>query len=218
LQAVIFANGEFTDSKSIQTAIKTADMVIAADGGARHCQALQIRPDVLLGDFDSLTREEVEEMASNGTQVIRHPSRKDYTDLELALQYAQDAGVNEVLVLAALGMRWDQTLANLLLPASQAFSGLVIRLLDGEQEVNLLKGGQTINLQGQPGDTVSLIPLCSDSQGITTGGLEYALENGTLLFGSTRGISNQLTSQTGWVSMERGLLAISIIHHNSKET
>jgi thiamine pyrophosphokinase len=218
LQAVIFANGEFTDSKSIQTAIKTADMVIAADGGARHCQALQIRPDVLLGDFDSLTREEVEEMASNGTQVIRHPSRKDYTDLELALQYAQDAGVNEVLVLAALGMRWDQTLANLLLPASQAFSGLVIRLLDGEQEVNLLKGGQTINLQGQPGDTVSLIPLCSDSQGITTGGLEYALEDGTLLFGSTRGISNQLTSQTGWVSMERGLLAISIIHHNSKET
>ena len=72
-----------------------------------------------------------------------------------------------------LGARWDQTLANLLLPASEVFSGVHIRLLDGLQEVFLLRAGESAEVTGSPGDTVSLIPLGGDAQGVTTDGLEY---------------------------------------------
>ncbi len=81
-----------------------------------------------------------------------HPARKDFTDLELALRHARSTwGRKRSSSWAGLGARWDQTLANLLLPAAEAFAGVHIRLLDGAQEVFLLRGGETAAGDGQPG-------------------------------------------------------------------
>jgi thiamine pyrophosphokinase len=215
LSTVIFANGVFHESDRVREAVASASFIIAADGGSRHCFSMGVRPDAAIGDFDSLSPEELERLEALGTEVIRHPARKDYTDLELALQYAVGKGAQEVLVLAALGKRWDQTLANLLLPASNAFTGVVIRLLDGEQEVNLIRSGQELALHGRSGDTVSLIPLWGDAGGITTQGLEYPLDDEVLTFGSTRGISNVMTGETAQVHLKSGLLAAVLIHGGS---
>jgi thiamine pyrophosphokinase len=212
LSTVIFANGVFHPSDRIREAVSHADRIIAADGGTRHCLEMGILPHVAVGDFDSLTPEDLALLQSQGVKLVRHPARKDFTDLELALQYAIEQGAQEIQVLAALGKRWDQTLANLLLPASQVFSQAVIRLLDGEQEVNLIRSGQELALHGHPGDTVSLIPLWGDATGITTRGLEYPLDNETLYFGSTRGISNVLVGETAQVLLGQGLLAAVLIH------
>jgi thiamine pyrophosphokinase len=75
-------------------------------------------------------------------------------------------------------------------------------------------------LDGKPGDTVSLIPLGGDTEGITTQWLEYPLEDETLYFGSTRGISNVLLDENATVFIKKGLLLCIIIHNtisNSKE-
>jgi thiamine pyrophosphokinase len=212
MRAVIFANGNIGQRKSLPGLLKPDDLLIAADGGARHLQTLGLTPDAVLGDFDSLGDGELNALEAAGIKIYRYPLRKDFTDLELALQFAQSAGADEALLLGALGNRWDQTLANLLLPASAAYSNLRIRLVDGNQEISLIQAGQTAELTGKPGDTVSLIPLAGDAGGVTTQGLEYPLNRETLVFGSTRGVSNTLLDDRSIVSLESGNLMCVLIH------
>jgi len=213
-RAVIFANGVLDHPESARHALRPDDLVIAADGGARHCRQLGLQPAILIGDFDSLDESELAFLQAGGTEVIRHPQRKDYTDLELALRHAHSIGIENVLVFAALGRRWDQTLANLLLPAASDLVGMSIRLEDGPQEVMLLRGPGQLRLQGQSGDTVSLIPLGGDAQGVSTDGLEYPLLGETLYFGATRSLSNVLLGELAEVGLREGLLLCVVIHQD----
>ncbi len=215
-RAVIFANGVMTDPEATLAAIHPNDLIIAADGGLRHCQELGLTPAVLIGDFDSLDKAELAKMETSGAEIIHHPTRKDFTDLELALQHAHALGVTDIIVVAALGARWDQTLANLLLPAHPGLDDVHIRLVDGTQEIMLVRGGASssgLEINGRPGDIVSLIPLGGDANGITTHGLEYPLTDGALFFGATRGISNVLLGETASVHLEQGLLLCIVIHN-----
>lgn len=214
MRAVIFANGRLTRPIILQP----DDLIIAADGGSHHCLGLGIRPQVVIGDLDSVRNDELEVLSALGTEIITYPARKDFTDLELALMEAQKRGADRVLLLAALGARWDQSLANILLPA--AMPGLRISMVDGLQEIHFIHPGETLEITGQTGDIVSLIPLGGDAHGITTHGLEYPLFSETLHLGSTRGISNVLlagTSAAGKasVTLNAGLLLCAVIHQEA---
>jgi thiamine pyrophosphokinase len=206
LRAIIFANGELNHPESAGALIRDGDFIIAADGGSHHCARLGITPHLVVGDFDSIKQSELNTLEASGARLVRYDPRKDYTDLELALEHARQNGATQALVFGALGARWDQTLANLLLPAARTLSGLEIRLLDGEQEITLLRGGETCRLEGLPGDTLSLIPLTLEARGVLTQGLEYPLRRETLYLGATRGVSNVLVERQASVSLEEGLL------------
>jgi len=208
LRAVIFANGGYTHLYPLLP----DDLIIAADGGARYCLELGLIPHLVVGDFDSLDPASLQMLEQAGVELLRYPERKDFTDLELALQQSRQRGADEILVLAALGGRWDQTLANLLMPASQTLCCTRVTLIDGKQEIHILRDGERLELHGSTGDTVSLIPIKGDSIGVSTHGLEYPLVCETLFFGSTRGVSNVLLEEPAWVSLQNGLLMCVLIH------
>jgi thiamine pyrophosphokinase len=168
---------------------------------------------VVVGDFDSLDPRTLEQLSSAGSELVQYSIRKDFTDLELALQLAVRRGAQEILVLAALGGRWDQTLANLLLPAAASMAGIRIRLLDSGQEIILAHPGETLQIIGLPGDIVSLIPLTGDAHQITTHGLEYPLQGESLSFGSTRGISNVLLDENATIYLGQGILMVIVFHN-----
>jgi thiamine pyrophosphokinase len=164
---------------------------------------------VLIGDLDSVSPDARARLQAAGAEVCVYPSRKDETDLELALRHAvaraYPAGdVDEILVLGALGGRWDQTLANVLLLAEPAFRTCPVRLCDDRQALFLAPAA----FAGAPGDIVSLIPLRGDAHGVTTHGLEYSLADGTLRHGSTLGISNVMTAAEASVTVREGLVLI----------
>jgi thiamine pyrophosphokinase len=213
---VIFANGQLSRPITLQP----DDLIIAADGGSHHCLQYGIRPQVVIGDLDSVSEDDLEKLSRLGAEIITYPARKDFTDLELALLEAQRRGADRVLLLAALGERWDQSLANIMLPA--AFPDLHISLVDGQQELHFIHAGETLEITGRAGDTVSLIPLGGDAQGITTHGLEYPLYSETLRLGSTRGISNVMLEQASSTEAARitlgaGRLLCAVIHHSKKQ-
>jgi thiamine pyrophosphokinase len=228
LRALVFANGCLRISRAISQhiALHPEDIVIAADGGAHHCLTLGIRPRFVIGDLDSLGKEDLSQLRAQGSEIIQHPRRKDYTDLELSLRYAQKLGVAEILILGALGERWDQTIANILLPAvlspcadhTTTERPPRITILDGNQELFFLRGGDQLEIRGQPGDVVSLIPVADHAHGVTTQNLEYPLDADNLLFGSTLGISNILLGEHGSVSFIKGLMLCVVIHQDSPQT
>ena len=218
MRAIIFANGEFPDPQSTKDLLRSiggdAVIIIAADGGTHHALAASVTPDVVIGDLDSLSPEVQTRVEAAGAQIVRFSPRKDETDLELALLYAVHSGATEIVILAALGGRLDQTLANVLLLTLPELRGLDVRIVEGAQEAFLIQGETTIT--GQPGDTVSLIPLGGDAEGVTTDGLEWPLDKDVLRFGPARGVSNVLKSNQAHVSVRRGSLLCVVMHKSGK--
>src|SRR5512145_2027801 len=115
MRAIIFANGDASDPEIIRQWTAQADLIIAADGGTRHALSAGLMPHVVIGDLDSLDEADRAQLARSGVQLIVYPAHKDYTDLELALRYVSNQHATEIVIFSALGGRWDQSLANLML-------------------------------------------------------------------------------------------------------
>lgn len=169
---------------------------------------LGFTPHVVVGDLDSLSQADLDAFKENHTQLVLYPRDKDQTDLELALRYALDSGAGEILLIGLLGGRLDQTLANMLLLSLPDWGEARLAILEGPDTAHFLRGGNSLELQGQVGDPVSLIPLSPTASGVTTKGLRWALQDADLQFGSTLGISNEMVEPGSMVSIETGNLLV----------
>jgi thiamine pyrophosphokinase len=210
MRAIIFANGIITNWPAGFELSSAADLIIAADGGTRNCLAWNVTPHVVIGDMDSIDPDILTDLGSRGVEIKRHPPRKDETDLELALKEALDHKASEIVILGALGKRWDMSLANALLLAAPFLKSIKTRILDDRQEIICLRGRQKAKFDGRPGDMLSLSSLQGPAGGITLSGLEYPLKNATLPIGSTRGISNVFAGSTAEVEIASGYLLVCI--------
>lgn len=209
---MIFANGDLQNPAKIKQMATQAKQIFAADGGLVHVQALGLIPNLLIGDLDSVTPEQVRWAEEQGAEVRRFPPDKDETDLELALMAAAETGTSRILIVAALGGRLDQTLSNIFLLNLPALANMDVRIDDGQQEVILVR--ESIDLIGQEGETVSLLPLSPIVRGITTTGLKYPLEDASMIFYHSRGISNQMTGDKARIEFQSGIL---ICMHERKD-
>lgn len=209
MRAVIFAAGDLPSPEAARQVLRPDDWILAADGGARHCRALGIQPAVVIGDLDSIRPEDSAILRHAGSEFLAHPARKDETDLELAVQHAIRGGATDILVLGAFGGRWDHTLANLMLSAHPSLRSIPLAFTDGQQRAWRIVGETEV--EGEPGDWVSLIPIGGDALGVSTSGLEYPLDDGTLRMGSSLGVSNTLLERRARVSVREGCVLLFLV-------
>jgi thiamine pyrophosphokinase len=208
-RVVVLANGEIDDYAILRARLAEWDdlQTIAADGGSRHAARLDLRIDTVVGDLDSLDPELRASLDAAGARLEVHSTHKDETDLELALIDATQRGAEQIIVLGALGGRLDMTLANVLLLLHPELAATHIELWNGSQTAWLIRPPGD-NIAGAPGDTLSLIPLTGDAEGVITQGLEYPLNDERLAFGKARGISNVFTAGRVHVSLRSGILMV----------
>jgi len=205
VHAVVVAGGELVLSARIARAVQSADLLIAADSGARHLPALGRSADVLIGDFDSF--DPAGAPGAETAEVVRFPSAKDQTDLHLAVREAVRRGATAVTVLAALrGSRLDHGAANVLLLSAAEFAAIDLRALDGLDELRAVR--TSAEIAGAPGDLVTLLALTQRAAGVTTEGLLYPLREAPLRRGDSRGVSNVLLGAHGAVRLRRGMLLL----------
>lgn len=193
MRAVIIGSGSISDCEYIKSKLNEDDYVICADGGYDHAVRLGVEPDILIGDFDSVSE------LPKASEKIEYPARKDFTDGELAVKYAVEHGFDEVLMLGMTGDRADHTITDILL-LTQCKSGCVI---DDNNEIYLLRDSVTV--YGNAGDTVSIVPVGGDVCGVTTKNLEYPLCDETLYFGESRGVSNVMTAELCTITAKSGM-------------
>lgn len=187
--------------------IKAGDLLIGADSGARFLISQGLRPDIAIGDFDSVSAEELAIIRSSSGQTIAcDPVDKDYTDTEMAVRLSLDMQPSELVLLGALGTRFDHSLANVHLLALAAKQNIRATIIDEHNKITLATEQIMIKKQGYP--NVSLLPLSMQVKGITLTGFQYPLTDATLTIGQSLGISNVLTAPTGTIQLSEGLLLI----------
>ena len=203
-EVVVVVSGGEAPSRAAASAVPAGSTILVADRGLEHAQALGLEVAVAVGDFDSASPEAVHAAERAGVRIERHAAEKDETDLELALDAAIDLWPARILVLAGRGGRLDHELASLLLLCSEKYASAQIDALVGEALVHVVRG--TRELEGVPGELVTLLPALGAAEGVRTDGLAYQLEGETLAPGSTRGVSNVFVESTARVALERGVL------------
>ncbi len=210
-RALIFANGPFKEVKLAVSFFRQGDLIIAADGGARHALTAGLTPALVVGDMDSIDTTTRQRVESSGAQLMIYPQRKDATDLELALGEARQGGAAELFIFGAMGGRPDHSLANLQLAASPAWRHQSVRVFGDGAEIRVLHGGETLDIEGPSGMTVGLIPARKAAEGVVTEGLEYPLSGETLEATRSRGVSNHLLEKRARVKLTSGTLWVVLI-------
>lgn len=200
--ALVFAGGDPLPPELAKRLPGPDALVVAADSGLEHANALGRRVDLVVGDFDSADPNAVAAAEAAGTEVERHPVAKDQTDLELALSAARARGATRIVVVGGYGGRLDHFLANALALAVPAADGVAVEWVTGEALVTVVRSEADIS--GTPGDLLSLLAVGGPARGVRTKGLRYPLTGEDLAPGSTRGVSNELTEPVAHVSVEAG--------------
>ncbi len=205
--AAILVGGQLEITATVRKRARETNLVIAADGGARHAKTLNLKLDLWVGDFDSS-----EGLAFPGVPRLEFNPDKDSTDFELAIQAAKDAGATRATVFGAFGGRFDHTLAIALSAAKNALEGFEIVLESGFETGWILTPHQKLELNLHQNQTFSLLALSPTVTGLNITGAKWNLENATLGFGTGFGISN-LAFGTVNLKLETGL-ALVIAQHN----
>lgn len=187
----------------------SAQLLIAADGGALALETWGLLPHLVVGDLDSLGDERAALLAARGATVKRFPVAKDQSDLELALRDALESGADDVVLLGIFGgARLDHALVNATLLADPAYRGRGVRAVFGDTQVRALHASDEIHLRGPVGSIVTIISLRGDATDVRSRGLRYRLNGDTLLFGKSLGLSNVVESLPASVSLGNGVALV----------
>jgi thiamine pyrophosphokinase len=175
-------------------------------------------PDVVVGDFDSLAAADRARLESLGVELRVAASDKDESDMELCLLTALERGAAAVTVLGALGVvRPEHSVANLLLLADPRLDGVEVVIAGRGSRITRIgtaaDPGRAV-IEGEAGDFVSLFPLESAVEGVTTTGLRFRLAEETLPLGPARGLSNELIAERARVETRRGRLLVIHTHRS----
>jgi len=202
--AIIFVNGELNHPQKVRQFLHKNDYLIAVDGGLRHLIALNLMPDLVVGDLDSITPEMFKFIESNQIPKLQLDIHKNETDLEIAIQTAFELDYKDIILIGAIGNRVDHTLENIFILAKPVWENINFTITDGTQDIFLIRSEKTF--PGNINDIVSLIPLTAIVSGVMTEGLYYPLNHEDLFRENARGISNLMVSNEAMVQIKSGIL------------
>lgn len=189
--------------------IDEQDILIGADSGALFLLQNGMRMDCAVGDFDSVTAHELQRIQNHcGEFLTFDPVLKNWTDMELAVDWAIENGADKIILYGAVGTRFDHSLANVHLLSRAADRHIPCIIEDEYNRISLVTPHKPLHIQKSRFSYVSLVPQTERVTGVTLQGMMYPLQDAELEVGSTLGISNKLVEQTGIVSIHRGRLLV----------
>ena len=175
--------------------------VICADGGLRKAEEYGIKPDLIVGDFDSLGT------VPNGNNVIVHPIEKDDTDMFLAVRCGIERGFDDFVIYGGLGGRLDHTLANIQLLKYLAENEMSGVLVGDSTWITAIKNGR-IDFEESDKGIISVFSLTDKSFGVTIKNFKYETDRVELSSSFPLGVSNEFCGKKGSISVEDGTLLI----------
>lgn len=181
--------------------------VISVDGGLKTADALSIRPDHMVGDFDTVDERLLKQYEKMGIRISRHKPEKDDTDTELALKTALEIeGVTQVMIIGALGGRFDHALANVEILRHGLEHKVPCRILDRHNKIYLLNQDTEFKKTDLYGKYISFIPYTDEVRPVTLEGFKYPLDHAVMKRGVSLGISNEISGDSARISFSEGIM------------
>lgn len=181
--------------------------VIAVDKGLEAVEKLNIVPNLIIGDFDSVNKKILERYEKQGIKIVKLNSEKDFSDTHMALKSAIELKSEYVCIVGALGNRMDHAIANIHVLKEMLDNNIRCIILDKNNEIELISKG--INeIEKSIYKYVSLFPLTTKTRGITLEGFKYPLKNATLEIGHSIGVSNEIINNIGKIKIKGGILIL----------
>ena len=179
--------------------MRPGDFIVACDAGYRNAERLDLRPDLIVGDFDSAPRPKAEH------ETIVLPHVKDDTDTQYAARWLLEHGYDEITLLGALGgARLEHTLANLATGLYLAKNGVKVLLANERSELHFLMPNTPMELHRSDWKYVSVFPLEGQLTGLAIRGAFYPLENAKLTADYPLGVSNEFVAETAHLQCSGG--------------
>jgi len=209
-KCIIVAAGDLTMG---EITVQDEDYVIAVDGGLSYCGILAVEPDMIIGDFDSVSEQEklaIENLKEQiPERIMELPTEKDDTDMMAALKHGLELGYREFRIYAGTGGRLEHTFANiqaLLYLKNHDATGY---LVDGTGMILVLQN-EAIHLNKNLEGYLSLFALGKEARGVSIRGMKYTLHNYTMTNDFPIGISNEFMGEEAVISVEDGELVCMI--------
>lgn len=182
--------------------------IIAVDGGLRILDRLEIIPNYIIGDFDSIDKTILNKYINNKNIPIKKLNpEKDYTDTHMALKLAIELNSKDITVFGAIGSRIDHTIANIHILRETLKNNIKCKIIDNKNEIQLIDRKTKLELNKNY-KYISLIPFTTTAKGVTLTGFKYPLSNATLEAGQSIGVSNEQIEKTAYIDLKRGILIL----------
>lgn len=198
MKAFIYSGGNI-DPHNITEHPKGDDLIIAADSGYKNALTLGARPDILLGDFDSLDKKDI----PRDVELLEVPAEKDFTDTQLAVDTALKKGATEIVIIGGLSGRLDHTLSNLSILEDLNKKRIHALIADGFNRVRYINSTST--LVARSGYRyLSLLCLSEKVKGVSVEGCKYTLSNAKLTRDFQFAVSNEIVGNCALISVRKG--------------
>lgn len=209
-KCIIIGAGDLTMG---ELAVEDEDYVIAVDGGLGYCGILAVEPDLIIGDFDSVSEQEKLAVQSLKEEIperiIELPVEKNETDMLAALKHGLERGYRDFRIYAGTGGRFDHTLANIQCLLYLKNHGATGYLVDGTGMILVLQN-EAVHFNKNLEGYLSLFSLGREARGVTIQGMKYPLNNYTVTNDFPIGISNEFIGEEACISVEEGEMVCMI--------
>ncbi len=206
MKCLIVSNGTIEDYRWLENEVKKHDYIISVDGGTRHLYKIRQIPHAIVGDLDSISEEMIRYYKERNVEFHEFPPQKDYTDTEIAIEHAISRNADKITIVGGIGIRLDHTLANIALLIPLLNKGVDARIVNEYNEIIVVN--QDIELEGEVGELISILPCCTTAEGLTLKGFEYPLYDAKIDIGSSIGISNRFIQPKASISIKKGYILV----------
>ena len=183
-RCVIVGGADINNYQCIRGMLREDDFVICCDSGLRHTERLQIKPSLIVGDFDSYADPHLD------IETITLPCEKDDTDTVYAVREAVRRGYRDFLLVGVAGGRLDHTLGNLSILLYLDSAGCRGSIIDDFSQMEIVSRESAYITDDHP--YFSLLNISGCAKGITVTGAKYPIDNGEINCEYQYGISNEV--------------------------
>lgn len=206
MKAIIVTGGNKPSKKLLNSYIKSGDLIIGADKGSEYLYDYEIMPNIILGDFDSISEEKLKKIEEKQVEIIKFPPEKDYTDTEIAIMEAMKRGADTIYLFGGLGTRADHSLGNIGLLLTTKNKGARLLIVDDHNKMYL--ADKNMSLNGSQGEIISFHALSDVVKGFEIRGAKYNLNSYDMHLLDPRAICNEFLDTPINIKYESGELLI----------
>lgn len=194
-------NTEFLKETLEKTEFET---IIAADKGLEALNKINVMPNYIIGDFDSVNKTTLNQYENKNIEITYLKPEKDFTDTHMAIKLAIEKRAKHITIIGATGTRMDHTLANIHVLNEALQNNVPTEIINENNRIMLINRKAKL-IKNTNYKYVSIIPLTTKITGVTLKGFKYNIENATINLGESIGVSNEQIEQEALIEIKEGI-------------